>query len=371
MSQAQPRPAKDSPRDSHRPAVPGAASSIDADFRLPIILFFGSCAVLGISPFAILRFASGQWLIGLVDLLMVAAIGTMMAYAWRTGNTRHAGVVLALTNTIGCMAIVVLLGPFGLYWTYMVVLANFMLLPHRGLAIACTLALLATAASQQSLFASTAELLSFLTTSGMVAVCAMVFVSRSELQQRRLAHLARRDALTGIGNRRLMEEELDLLMQGALGPVENTVLAVIDIDHFKDINDRFGHEAGDLVIRDLTELVQSRVRKRDRLYRMGGEEFLLLLDGIEASALLPMLDGLRKTISETLDAPGGHLTVSIGAAVNEPGEDWRRWLSRADAAMYDAKQGGRNRVCLFGDAGALEQRQPKGDRRRREAVDPG
>jgi diguanylate cyclase len=359
-----PRPAKDPPRDFLHPAVPRRRGDDDSDFRLPIILFFGSCAVVGITPFALLRFASGQWLIGLIDLLIVLAIGAMMAYAWLSGNTRRAGVLVALTNTIGCMAIIVLLGPYGLYWAYMVVLGNCMLLANRGLAIAYSLALLATAASQQALFASFAELMSFLTTSGMVAVCALIFVSRSELQQKRLAHLARRDPLTGVGNRRLMEEELDLLMQGALCPAENAALAVIDIDHFKAINDRFGHEAGDVVIRDLAEMVQSGVRKRDRLYRMGGEEFLLLLDGIDAAALEPMLDGLRARIHEQLDAPGGHITISIGAARHVPDEDWRRWLSRADAAMYDAKQGGRNRVRIFGEGAQSERPRPRADRRR-------
>lgn len=342
----------------------------DADFRLPIILFFGSCAVLGITPFALMRFASGQWLIGLVDLLIVMAIGSMMAYAWRSRNTRRAGVVLALTNTVGCMAIVVMLGPFGLYWTYMVVLANFMLLAHRGLAIACTMALLGVAASQGSLFASAAELMSFLTTSVMVAVCALIFISRSELQQKRLAHLARRDPLTGVGNRRLMEEELDLLMQGALGPVEHSALAVIDIDNFKAINDRFGHEVGDVVIRDLAELVQLRVRKRDRLYRMGGEEFLLLLDGIQAEALCDVLDELRGKVEDELHSPGGTITVSIGAARNIAGEDWRRWVSRADAAMYEAKQAGRNLVRISSEQPSAAGDKPQGERRRELADTP-
>lgn len=364
MSQTPNRPAKDPPRDFLRPAVSGRAAGLDTDFRLPIILFFGSCAVLGIAPFAAMRFASGQWLIGLVDALIITAIGSMMFYAWRSGNTRRAGVVLALTNTVGCMVIVVMLGPFGLYWTYMVVLANFMLLANRGLAIACTLALLATAATRQQLFGSVAELMSFLTTSAMVAVCALIFVSRSELQQKRLAHLARRDPLTGVGNRRLMEEELDLLMQGALGSPEHTALAVIDIDRFKTINDRFGHEAGDLVIRDLAELVQLRVRKRDRLYRMGGEEFLLLLDGVQADALHDLLDGLRRQIELELDAPGGGLTVSIGAALHVPGEDWRRWVSRADAAMYEAKQSGRNLVRISGSPPAPTADRSPGERRR-------
>lgn len=362
------RHAKDLSRQLRPSARPGSTDGLDADLRLPIILFFGSCAVLGISPFAVLRFASGQWLIGLVDLLIIVAIASTMAYAWRTRDTRRAGVLVALTNTIGCMAIVVLLGPFGLYWTYMVVLSNFMLLANRGLAILCTLALLGTAVSQQQLFASTAELMSFLTTSAMVAVCAMIFVSRSELHQMRLTHIARRDPLTGVGNRRLMEEELDLLMQGAMGPAGNCALAVIDIDHFKAINDRFGHEAGDVVIRDLAELVQARVRKRDRLYRMGGEEFLLLLDGVEAGALHQVLDTLRETIHDELDVPGGRITVSIGGALPLPGEDWRPWLSRADAAMYDAKQGGRNQVRVFGSNTPVQRPDPRADRRR-EAVD--
>jgi diguanylate cyclase (GGDEF)-like protein len=125
-------------------------------------------------------------------------------------------------------------------------------------------------------------------------------------------------------------------------------LLVMDLDHFKRINDELGHEAGDRVLVDFARLVQSRCRAGDRLFRYGGEEFVLLLPGTRGDALRPLADELRRAVAHGLRADGREVTVSVGGAALQPGEDNNRWLARADAAMYQAKREGRDRVVVDG-----------------------
>jgi diguanylate cyclase (GGDEF)-like protein len=125
-------------------------------------------------------------------------------------------------------------------------------------------------------------------------------------------------------------------------------LLVMDLDHFKRINDAFGHEAGDSVLVDFARLVQSRCRAGDRLFRYGGEEFVLLLPGTDADALRPLAEELRRAVATGLSGNGRGVTVSVGGAVLRPGEDNAHWLARADAAMYEAKRQGRDRVVVAG-----------------------
>ncbi|RCL25210.1 diguanylate cyclase [Pseudomonas sp. AFG_SD02_1510_Pfu_092] len=166
------------------------------------------------------------------------------------------------------------------------------------------------------------------------------------LQERigRLNRDAQTDPLTGLGNRRGLEFSLSLL------EAEGRAFAavVLDVDHFKRINDSHGHEVGDQVLRRLAELMRSCCRDGDLLCRTGGEEFLMLLPGAGLEAAAVVAERLRVTVQDTPLAPVGAVTVSLGvarwdgAAGSEPGEI----LSAADRALYRAKQEGRNRVVI-------------------------
>jgi diguanylate cyclase (GGDEF)-like protein len=123
-------------------------------------------------------------------------------------------------------------------------------------------------------------------------------------------------------------------------------LAIVDLDHFKRVNDRHGHAAGDAVLVAFSELLCASLRKADGVYRLGGEEFLLLMPGAGEEALAKVTETLRATIETRLRGPEGNLTASLGAACLRPGESAQAWLARADSALYRAKSLGRNRACV-------------------------
>jgi diguanylate cyclase len=176
-----------------------------------------------------------------------------------------------------------------------------------------------------------------------VGLFAFIFAYQTARQRSQLEALASHDPLTGAGNRRLLERELDAEVQQFNRSPRPVALVVLDLDHFKQVNDRFGHEAGDRVLADFARILRERLRKLDRIYRFGGEEFVLLLPVTPPSGLPTVLEKLQQAVREQLKGPGGPVTVSMGAASLHADETWSEWLARADAAMYRAKKAGRDR----------------------------
>src|SRR5690606_24970781 len=125
-------------------------------------------------------------------------------------------------------------------------------------------------------------------------------------------------------------------------------LLVMDLDHFKQINDRFGHHVGDQVLVAFVELIKRYCRKDDRLFRFGGEEFLLLLPSTDAEGLRAAAQHLLNKVATDLKSAGGEVTVSSGGVVLHGGEHWERWLERAYGCMYGDKGEGRNRPVTAG-----------------------
>ena len=176
----------------------------------------------------------------------------------------------------------------------------------------------------------------------------------SEVLQRDLHLLARVDPLTGVNNRLALTEAAARLLAWAARRREPLGMLMLDADHFKAVNDRFGHAGGDKVLLELVTIVRASLRENDEIGRVGGEEFVVLVPGtglVEAQALA---ERIRATVERTPLLIGGHvlqLTVSIGVALASPGErDVAAVLQRADAALYAAKRGGRNQVATSAQA---------------------
>jgi two-component system cell cycle response regulator len=168
---------------------------------------------------------------------------------------------------------------------------------------------------------------------------------------------ARRDPLTGLRNRRYVDEELPAVIDHAVTSGAPTVFAFVDLDHFKRINDTLSHEVGDQVLVTVANIFSTVVPGADGggfAARMGGEEFLLVLTGASHAEAIRRLDDLRRTVASHHWRPvTGALpvTVSIGAAEVCPGGTQASLLAAADAQLYRAKAGGRDRVC----AGAADR----------------
>ena len=157
--------------------------------------------------------------------------------------------------------------------------------------------------------------------------------------------LAVTDTLTGLANRRGIDQHMRREVARVLRHGYRLSFALLDIDHFKNVNDRFGHGVGDEVLRRVAEAMGRTLRASDLAARWGGEEFLVVLTDTGLEGARMCAERIRTAV-EALDVPrAGHVTISAGVAELNPGEDLSVALLRADEMLYKAKGAGRNRVC--------------------------
>ena len=159
-----------------------------------------------------------------------------------------------------------------------------------------------------------------------------------------LTRLAETDPLTGLANRRAFEARLEAEIRHARTTGAPLSVVVLDLDHFKEVNDRHGHEEGDRTLRTLAARMRSSTRASDVIARIGGEEFAWLLPGTAVEGARALADRLRRIIAAEPFGVAGTRTISGGVAELGPGGDGAGLLRAADARLYAAKSSGRDRV---------------------------
>jgi len=194
-----------------------------------------------------------------------------------------------------------------------------------------------------------------------MALPPVILLQRSLLHQQ-LRAAARTDAKTGLLNSVAWQREADTEIGRVLRTGESLAVLLVDIDHFKRVNDTHGHLVGDQVLAALAGALQQQVRESDVVGRFGGEEFVVLLPGADAVEAAKVAERLRERVGAMLTAVGDAeiaVTVSIGAAVlGQHGGDVRALLASADGALYQAKAAGRDRVCLPGPRSSPDSAAP-------------
>jgi diguanylate cyclase (GGDEF)-like protein len=178
-----------------------------------------------------------------------------------------------------------------------------------------------------------------------------LYLQRSADESERLASI---DPLTGVANRRAFERTCEVEVRRARRQGTPVSLLALDIDHFKSINDRWGHGAGDKVLRAVTDTVQLVLRATDTVARVGGEEFVVLLPGTPIEGALALGERIRRQVEllewDSVLEPAARVTVSIGVSAWRPDEpSLEAAAARADELLYRAKVAGRNRVVCGPD----------------------
>ncbi|MFJ4194055.1 diguanylate cyclase [Pseudomonas sp. NPDC089534] len=172
------------------------------------------------------------------------------------------------------------------------------------------------------------------------------------LHKRELLALSRTDSLTGLLNHGAWKDRLEIEFQHCKRLQQNAAIALIDIDHFKAINDTYGHGAGDIVLRQLSKALKQNLRNADVGGRYGGDEFCVILPDMPLFNAAQAMETLRERFSCLTyeQSPALKASLSIGLAALDPSHDEAaQWLDDADRALYEAKSGGRNRVMCYSD----------------------
>jgi diguanylate cyclase (GGDEF)-like protein len=310
-----------------------------------VMLTLSAAGAISVMPFAAIRFAAGEWMIGLIDVIIILGVGLIGLYGWLTRQVRVASIVLTLFFMSALVVIIYLLGTSVIYWTYPTMVAAFFLVkPREAVAINLLVMVLLIPAVVPAM--ARLEFIILLATMILNNVFAYVFATRMNEHREHLSFLAEQDPLTKIGNRRALTARLeDVIERQYTNPVTAS-LVVLDLDHFKNVNDTYGHAVGDKILVRVTELVNSKTRVTDDLYRYGGEEFVVIAMGAARDAANKLAEQLRVAVETSDLLPERPVTISLGVAELREGEGYDRWLHRADEALYEAKAAGRNRVCL-------------------------
>ncbi len=180
-----------------------------------------------------------------------------------------------------------------------------------------------------------------------------IAVNREDLTQANshLAHLSQTDSLTQLYNRGFWEEEFQREHKRCIRSHNASCLVMFDIDHFKNVNDQYGHQAGDEVIRTLSSMVLQTARETDICGRYGGEEFAIMLVDTNASEATFFTERLRKKVAAMIVKTDEHeIQFTISSGVAEFSEDFTKhsqWIEAADKALYHAKENGRNRTTVY------------------------
>jgi diguanylate cyclase (GGDEF)-like protein len=289
------------------------------------------------------NFYSGQYVLAFAGL---AVLFVFIANIWRLVSQREAflspGVMLLLTITL-----VVLSVSYGqsysLYWMYPLLVALPVLLQTRW---AVWLGVLSGVLVMPLVFAQfergTAVVICLsMAHTWLISAWLMFAVSQ---HSRELKDMAVTDPLTGAYNRRYFEEQIRRSLEVWERYKRPSTLLLMDIDHFKQVNDRFGHGVGDQALKLLVDLIGSRIRGVDTLCRYGGEEFAVLLSETSARHGIRLAEELRARVQEFALLPEGQLTISVGVTDTSAAGDAEEWLRLTDEALYRAKGQGRNRV---------------------------
>lgn len=316
-----------------------------ADYRDRITLHLSLLAAALLVPFVAVHLLAGR-------LLLAGVIVGAQVILLINGRALWHGRPVPVPFWLMCgglggavCASTLLQGVNGLTWSYPVLFLFFFVL-RRSVALLLALLLVVgmTAAAGAAVGAPIAG--RAFATLGLTLVMINVVLNVIADLQRALVAQTITDPLTGAYNRRHLDAQLAQLSPPTPGVGAVNMLLAVDLDHFKAINDSLGHAAGDGVLQGTVAVLNSRTRPSDRLFRTGGEEFVLLLPRITPADAARLAEDLRQLIEAAPLLEDRRVTVCIGLAAQRADRDVSTWLSAADAALYEAKRSGRNRVVV-------------------------
>ena len=320
-----------------------ARENVFAPYRERILYPVAAAASAAFLPLAVHHLLRERFdIAGLLLLLVTMLAADVVALA----RGRRPPVRFALLMLPGAASVLLAMPEHAIYgamWAYPTMMFAYFVLPRR-LANMTSVSFLGMAATLMTFHETNGTTIRFALSMGFCILVINIILNVLDSVHRRLLALSVVDPLTGAFNRRHMEQALDHALERRRRSGARSSILVIDIDHFKSINDRFGHAAGDHVLRDLVRLVRERSRKLDALFRIGGEEFLMLLPDTGSDDAIMAAEYLRAHVAAYCRVKGQMVTVSIGVAEAVDGDGVDGWMLRADGALYRAKREGRNQA---------------------------
>lgn len=308
-------------------------------------------------PFFLYDLARGNYLLSAAIFAVSLVFGVNGYAMYRNRKSLIPFEILLVPSAISIVLSIIYQGAFGTYWCYPLLLFFYFVLSRR-MANVCAFLLLVTVTIIVFQYHGRDVTTRFAISLIVLIVMANIIVKAINDLHARLLEQTIKDPLTGAFNRRYMKSHLgDAIAQKRRHVLPASIL-LFDIDFFKSINDEFGHAAGDSVIKGVVDLIAERIRQSDKLFRIGGEEFLLFLPSTNEENAVTVAEDLRLLIAESSLLENRKITVSVGVCELSPGDTLDDWVKCADDALYQAKQNGRNRYARRNSAQIVAAAQP-------------
>jgi len=318
---------------------------IERTYKEKIVLIGSMTGVIGFIPFTIFRYVNGDHLLAFLESCLAISMLVIHIYVRRSRKVDVAAVVMSTMFLSVIVAAVHIKGHELIYWVYPAMLAIFCITSARTASMLNLMSLLLLFPALYPAL-TMHEIIIIYATLTLLSVFSYTFTLVSYQHRQELSKLAARDALTGAWNRRALDDALmQIISRYQRSPTE-TSLIIMDLDHFKSINDNYGHGVGDQILKKVAELINSSVRISDQLYRYGGEEFILIAENTDLDEAAVVAENIRSTIEKADLLENQKVTISLGVAELAQAPNALDWVALADAALYQAKNEGRNRYCL-------------------------
>jgi diguanylate cyclase (GGDEF)-like protein len=307
------------------------------------------CSIIGFSivfPFTINNFIQDRFIMGMATTSVAIACAVNIFYGLRGKYSLYLNTYLLTTSgTITIAYVLISFGSTGSYWPLLLTLSYYFLLPEKR---AWFFNLLNIVIIIPIAFSTMEFPIAIRFSAVMIGVSLFAFISMREINilHKKLKEQAVTDKLTGLYNRSLLDSSLQLAISQNTRTGVPMALILFDIDDFKGINDNLGHDMGDKVLMGLGELLKQRIRGSDMVFRIGGEEFLLLTYDTDELNGANLAEDIRQEVEQMELLPNQRVTISVGISSLKQGMDSNSWMKSCDEKMYRAKQEGRNLVVI-------------------------
>jgi diguanylate cyclase (GGDEF)-like protein len=312
-------------------------------FRRQIVYHLHFWAFVAVAPLVMVQWRQDNVLLAWLLALFCLNAVTVIAFLRFRSSYFLRGRLFPILAVVCAVYSTTINGHAGLYWAYPAAAALFFLLPLKEATISNIVFVMSMSVVSFTQFPE-ADFWRITFSLGLTCLFVMIFAWLVGKLQTELTRLATTDPLTGCLNRSQLADVLNAQIEMRERYERVSSLILLDLDYFKTINDQWGHLAGDKLLQELSSRLRKRLRENDRLFRIGGEEFMLVLPETRQKDADTVARELLRTISARPFVESIQITASASVAEVGKGETWSVWLNRADQALYEAKARGRNQV---------------------------
>ena len=318
---------------------------LNKDIETSLHLYSVFIAFISIGGFGVYRLLNGELLLSLIDLSLAVCLAYALIQIFRGAFTNWLKSLLIIVCMMGACAVLYTKGSFSIYWAYPPITGAFFFLALPR-AVTVNLIFIIAVLSIIAPSLPISEFLSIFISLILICFFGYIFSARSSYQKKQLEILADLDPLTNLKNRRSLQNQLVNEITLHKKNIHKSSLIILDLDHFKAINDVYGHTIGDNILVQFSKMLKNAIRETDKVYRYGGEEFIIIANNTRLENAGKLAEHLREVTENTLIINNKSVTVSIGVAEVSKDDTDVSWLHRADHALYKAKHSNRNVVYL-------------------------